>query len=284
MMARLEPQNCYVFERCHPDAVVVVPYRCPQLFHIGTRDMNTLHELRVDIGVPKPKCFPFGFLKEAFAEAAVIPWNLGEGFVVTDWRRVDSDGPDHSCRRVKVKSLSYLRVHHGITNTLVQDPLGFCLETWLSQEHSEILAAFPQFEPPYSVVSGALQTDVVEAGTAAYNALTDSSSGQRPHFFKTLSSEDFDGFPKALVPLLKHHASLCKGEVLTATECSQLADTLRTRGGGGRFLHQATLKKFLLSRLPAEVLNVELLGKRGVHGARGAAAQQALAAEPDQTP
>lgn len=51
----LDPSCCYMFERVHPDFRIVLDYPKAMLFHIGTRNMETLEELQVDIGVPKPR-------------------------------------------------------------------------------------------------------------------------------------------------------------------------------------------------------------------------------------
>ena len=45
----LVPPDLYIFPG------VVLDYPKAQLYHLGTRDMQTLQELDVDIGVPKPR-------------------------------------------------------------------------------------------------------------------------------------------------------------------------------------------------------------------------------------
>lgn len=51
---------------------------------------------------------------------------------------------------MQVKSLSYLRMHGRTTadvenqETVAQDPLGFCLDTWLHREESEASAPVPE--------------------------------------------------------------------------------------------------------------------------------------------
>lgn len=52
---RLDERCCYMFERVHPDFRVVLDYPKAMLYHIGTRNMETLQELDVDIGVQRPR-------------------------------------------------------------------------------------------------------------------------------------------------------------------------------------------------------------------------------------
>ena len=51
----LDERCCYMFERVHPDFRVVLDYPKAMLYHIGTRNMETLQELDVDIGVQRPR-------------------------------------------------------------------------------------------------------------------------------------------------------------------------------------------------------------------------------------
>jgi len=46
---------CYSFIIMHPENKIVVNYTTPLLYHISTRDLNTLKEICNDIGIPKPK-------------------------------------------------------------------------------------------------------------------------------------------------------------------------------------------------------------------------------------
>jgi len=50
---RLEKRNCYSFVMCHPKNNIVVNYDDMKLYHIGTRNMDTLLEIEVDIGIDK---------------------------------------------------------------------------------------------------------------------------------------------------------------------------------------------------------------------------------------
>merc|ERR1711974_191431 len=65
----------------------------------------------------------------------------------------------HSWRRLKVKSMAYLRVHAATAHTYANDVVGFCLSTWLNSEESEVLAYFPQFTGPYAAVRDAIEQE-----------------------------------------------------------------------------------------------------------------------------
>ncbi|CAF5030569.1 unnamed protein product, partial [Rotaria socialis] len=62
--SKLDKRFAYFFERVHPDYKIVIQYDKPMLYHLGTRDMLTLDELDIDIGVSKPRSFQFLDLNE----------------------------------------------------------------------------------------------------------------------------------------------------------------------------------------------------------------------------
>ena len=49
----LNPNYCYTFIITHPENNIVVNYTTPFLYHISTRDMTTLKEVEIDIGIYK---------------------------------------------------------------------------------------------------------------------------------------------------------------------------------------------------------------------------------------
>ena len=117
-MTRLNRSCCYMLEMVHPEHRIVVRYDETQLYHVATRDMNTLMELVVDdeesrsIGFQRPRRYDvemdFTSLKDVMKSAQSISWNQGEGFVVCD----------ENFNRVKIKSRSYIRVSFVITITI----------------------------------------------------------------------------------------------------------------------------------------------------------------------
>jgi len=77
---RLNPKYTYMFELVSPYNRVVVPYKDIDLYHIGTRDNETLKELDVDVGVKKPQTYGCGSLDEIIETAKALPYNR-EGYV-----------------------------------------------------------------------------------------------------------------------------------------------------------------------------------------------------------
>ena len=135
--ARLDTECCYMFEVLHPAAVVIIRPEAPRLAHIGTRDMTSLKEVDADIGVPGPQRHTgLSDLGAVCTLADSIHSLKAEGFVVTDTR---GGSAVHSRRRLKVKSLGYMRAHAALPQSLNASfcVVGFCASTWLSGEISE---------------------------------------------------------------------------------------------------------------------------------------------------
>ena len=53
IMTNLNPNYCYTFIITHPENNIVVNYTTPLLYHISTRDMTSLQEIDIDIGIYK---------------------------------------------------------------------------------------------------------------------------------------------------------------------------------------------------------------------------------------
>lgn len=49
----LNPSHCYSFVLCHPDHQQVYRHKEIQLYHISSRDMETMEEIEVDLDIPK---------------------------------------------------------------------------------------------------------------------------------------------------------------------------------------------------------------------------------------
>ena len=127
----LNPDYTYMFELISPETRVVIPYSEIKVFHIGTRDNNTLQELNVDIGIEKPKEYSISSI-EGCIEAAKNLDKYHEGFVVVDSR----------WRRVKVKSPLYVAIHHFINNIYLEKRI---IEIILSGEDNEVVSYFPEY-------------------------------------------------------------------------------------------------------------------------------------------
>lgn len=104
----LETNKTYIFELVSPYNRVVVPYQKTEIWHIGTRNNDTLEESDDDIGIQKPKGHNLYSLDECLQVAENLPFSE-EGYVVVDahWNRV------------KIKSPAYVAAHHLKNNGVI---------------------------------------------------------------------------------------------------------------------------------------------------------------------
>jgi len=127
----LNPDYTYMFELVSPQSRVVIPYAETKLYHTGTRNIHTLQELHIDIGIEKPKEFSISTI-EACVEAAKNLDKYHEGFVVVDNR----------WRRIKVKSPLYVSIHHLLNNIASEKRV---IDLILSGEDREVISYFPEY-------------------------------------------------------------------------------------------------------------------------------------------
>jgi len=147
--SKLNPTYAYFFERVHPDYRIVIQYTEPKLYHIGTRNMLTLEELEIDIGVPKPRSFDFMNLKQCFEYVSNMSFMSGEGIVACDRLTYD---------RIKIKSPSYLIAHCRTTGVDFENKDEyFCLTIWLFGEKQEYLNYFPEYISTYNQIERQLE-------------------------------------------------------------------------------------------------------------------------------
>ena len=115
-------QFTYLFELVGPDNQVVIRYDKPMLYHIGTRNNVTGQEVKINIGVTKPRVYSLHSLtdcKRAVCELNKNDFPDAEGFVVcdADWHRV------------KVKCPEYLLWHHAVNNGAMNKEVAYDLYT-----------------------------------------------------------------------------------------------------------------------------------------------------------
>lgn len=151
--SKLNKTYAYFFDRVHPDYKIVIQYDKPMLYHLGTRNMLTLEELNIDIGIPKPRSFQFLNLNQCLQYVNQMHFMDGEGIVACDLQTYD---------RIKIKSPSYLIVHYrtvGIDNERKQEL--FCLTIWLQGEKEEYLNYFPQYIQDYDRIENQLEQSII---------------------------------------------------------------------------------------------------------------------------
>jgi len=176
--SKLNPTHVYFFERVHPDYKIVIQYEKPMLYHLGTRDMLTLKELEIDIGVAKPRSFQFSQFNECLQYVNQMHFMDGEGMVACDVR---------TYHRIKIKSPKYLIIHYrtvGIENENKQGQ--FCLIIWLQGEKQEYLNYFPQYIQDYDRIEKQLEELIIPS---LMNEFTTLYSSDNKEFFDHLNNK-----------------------------------------------------------------------------------------------
>lgn len=144
--SNLNKSYTYCLEGCSRINKVVLDYSVPKLYHILTRNNDTLEEIETNIGIPKPAEYALGD-KEDYENFVAAMGEDHEGIVVRD--------KDNN--RVKIKTQSYFALHRLVNNHIIT--LSSALELILKNETAELLAYFPEFKPYFDEVQ--LQLDGV---------------------------------------------------------------------------------------------------------------------------
>ena len=130
-MNTLDINLTYMFELLSLHNRIVVKHEKTSLVHIGTRNNITYEECCIDIGISKPREYPFTTLKECIEAASQLGCDE-EGYVVVD----------KNYNRIKVKSPLYVALAHtsqGITTS------GNVIEIIKKNEQFEFLSYFPEY-------------------------------------------------------------------------------------------------------------------------------------------
>ena len=138
LLDSLDKHYTYMFELTSPHNRVVVRYADTTIRHIGTRDMRTLYECDMDIGITKPREFAFDTLEACIESAKALGYD-DEGFVVVDG----------NYNRVKVKSPLYVALNHisqGVTTH------GNIVEIIKKNEQGEFLTYFQEFQDVFNEI------------------------------------------------------------------------------------------------------------------------------------
>ena len=131
---RLDRNLAYFFELCHPATTVVIAHDRPRLVHLGARETSTLREVPdADVGVERPRLFPLQSA-EASAAAAMALGPGSEGYVAM------SVMPDGAVRRVKIKSPTYVAMHHLKSRAIPKAET--CATVLLTNEVDELKAYY----------------------------------------------------------------------------------------------------------------------------------------------
>ena len=128
----LDKNNTYMFELVSQYNQVVIKYNKTKIYHIGTRNNNTLQEMNIDIGIEKPKLYDIHTLQECINTASTMEYNH-EGFVVVD----------ANYHRIKIKNPIYVAMHHAVNNHVLTPNRILNIITIGEQE--EFLNYFPEY-------------------------------------------------------------------------------------------------------------------------------------------
>ena len=134
----VKPGFTYMFELTSPFNKVVVQWRETRLNFLGVRNNETLqetyfsdHELRCIFNTPK--VFPLRSIDDCVKAANELDCN-NEGFVVCD----------KNFNRVKIKSPTYVALHHMKNNNVLSYERG--IEIVRGNELEEVVTYFPEFK------------------------------------------------------------------------------------------------------------------------------------------
>jgi len=137
----LDKNYTYMFELTSPHNRIVVRYDDTTIRHIGTRNIQTLQECDMDIGIAKPREFSFKTFDDCIESAKQLGYD-DEGYIVVD----------KFFNRVKVKSPLYVALNHisqGVTTN------GNIVDIIQKNEQDEFLNYFPEFHEAFNnVING----------------------------------------------------------------------------------------------------------------------------------
>ena len=137
----LDTDYVYLFELCSNWNRVVVPHEEPTLYLLSTRNRYdytypsqvTIKMTARGLMVGTPKTYPLKSLEDVVKASEELPWD-DEGYVVVDARG----------NRVKIKSPSYVRVHHLSDNGNVS--IKRLYELVRTGEAHELLTYYPEYQ------------------------------------------------------------------------------------------------------------------------------------------
>lgn len=136
----LDKKCCYSFVICHPQNRIVVQYDKPHLVHVLTRNLETLEEVKEDLGeIENPKVFTHFKSYQEIIDDCNSNENLEEGYMLCD---------KHG-NRLKVKNSSYNRVKElrGNTNNLFYRYLELRYDNMVDT----YLSFYPEFKSKFAL-------------------------------------------------------------------------------------------------------------------------------------
>lgn len=169
-----------MFELVSPYNKVVVPYKDTTIYHIGTRNNDTLEELEEDIGVQKPKHFNLHTLQECIETTKVMPYSE-EGYVVVakNWNRV------------KIKSPQYVAVHHLKNNGDLN--IASLVQLIRTNEIGEFCTYFPEYKEAILKLDNEIK-NIIQGLENGLDAIKDKQFETKKDFALKVKDEKFSAF------------------------------------------------------------------------------------------
>ncbi|AYV83894.1 MAG: nucleolar GTP-binding protein 1 [Hyperionvirus sp.] len=140
--------HTYVFEMVHPLCRLVVPYEKPQLFHLMTRDNETLMEIDSDISIQKPRKFDFKTHQQCLEYVNSLHFTNGEGLIVI------CNTNTRSHHRIKYKSPSYNAEHLLLETTLNEKKIldNYLFNKWATNEEHLLTKYHPELIDKFNAI------------------------------------------------------------------------------------------------------------------------------------
>ena len=178
--SKLDKDNTYMFELVSPYNKVVVNYEDISIYHIGTRNNKTYEEFDVDIGIKKPKQYSLNTLEDCIKSASKLSYNE-EGYVVVDkyWNRV------------KIKSPSYVSVHHLKGNGEIN--IASIIELIRTNEIGEFLSYFPEYSKNVEKINLKIN-DIIHSLEIGLCEISKKSYQTQKEFALEVKDRPFSGF------------------------------------------------------------------------------------------
>ena len=137
--SKLNPQYNYTFELVSPYNRVVLAYDEPTIYHLSTRDMESLEEKEIDIGIQKPEQYNCSNIREYQSLVSLMDENH-EGIVVRD----------KFYHRIKLKTLFYFELHKKANNGHIT--LERALDLIRTNDQEEFLVYFPEYKEYFAAI------------------------------------------------------------------------------------------------------------------------------------
>jgi hypothetical protein len=143
IIGSLDDKYTYMFEVVSPHIKNVVPYEKTDVYFLGARNMETMQEEDLDIGIQKPKVYSLATLEDCLASANALPFSE-EGYVVVD----------ANYNRVKIKSPAYVEAHHLRNNGVITYKRILSMLRMNAQD--DFLIFYPEYGDVFKKVEDAL--------------------------------------------------------------------------------------------------------------------------------